>query len=167
MKKIIVMLLILTTLMSLSGCSFTKKKSAEEQTGLVFSTTDIDGNPVSNEMFKDAKLVVLNFWEPWCGPCVSEMPALQKLYENYKDKGVLVIGVYASFDQDRDVRDLIKSKNITYPIIRYTDTFNSLQTGYIPTTYFLDNKGNILNTEAFVGGRIYIEWESLIEDYLR
>lgn len=167
MKKASIFLLSLIMVVSLCGCSLFKKENEVVSKGIDLTTTDINGNPVTNDMIKDAKLVVLNFWEPWCGPCVRELPALQKLYENYKDKGLIVIGVYSSFDQDKDVRDLIKSKNITYPIIRNTDNFYSLHTGSIPTTYFLDNEGNILTEQPFIGSRIYLEWETLIEDYIK
>ena len=69
---------------------------------VAFDTVDINGNPVTDEILKDAKLVMLNFWEPWCKPCVSEMSDLQTLYEKYKDQGLVILGAYSTFEMQED-----------------------------------------------------------------
>ena len=66
----------------------------------------------------DAKVVMINLWEPWCGPCVNEMPGLEKLYEQYKDKGLVILGVFSSQDMDEDARKVIEDAGITYPILK-------------------------------------------------
>ena len=75
--------------------------------GLQFETTDREGNPYDQSIFSGAKLTLVNFWEPWCGPCVQEMPELQKLYEDYAGKGLQIIGVYSTSGMEEDVDDLI------------------------------------------------------------
>ena len=53
-----------------------------------FTTQDLDGNTVTQDIFKEHKLTLVNAMGTWCSPCVQELPELQKLYENMKDKGV-------------------------------------------------------------------------------
>jgi len=130
---------------------------------VTFSTTDVKGNKATMEMFGGAKLVLLNFWEPWCGPCVGEMPDLQKLYDNYKDKGLLVVGVYYTED---GALEIVNDKNISYPAILGTDSLMKFTTEYVPTTWLLDNHGNALHDEAFIGSKSYAEWESIVLQYL-
>ena len=59
-----------------------------------FSTTDRDGEAYDESIFAGQTLTMINFWEPWCGPCVSEMPDLEKLYQTYRDKGFLILMAY-------------------------------------------------------------------------
>lgn len=60
------------------------------------------------------KVVVLDFWAPWCGPCKHEMPVLDRLAKRFGPDGVVVVGVLV--DQDRDgARDVIKGLNLGYP----------------------------------------------------
>ena len=142
---------------------------------VVFSTTDRNGKTYDNSVFADYELTMINFWEPWCGPCVSEMSDIEKLYEDYKDKGLLVIGVYSETSMEADVDEILNDCNTSYPILTYTTDFDKYQSGYVPTTIFVDKNGNIIDTgESFegmdstliVGSRSYKEWESLVKKYL-
>ena len=102
-------------------------------------------------------------WEPWCGPCVREMPDLQKLYDNYRSKGLMVVGVYST---EENAKSTVESKGITYPIIRKSSEFNAFDTGYVPTTIIVDGNGNILTSEPIIGSRSYNDWESIVSPYL-
>ncbi len=130
-----------------------------------FTSTDINGNPVSMDDFKNAKLIMVNFWEPWCGPCVGEMPELQELYENYKDKGLVILGVTSDMTVEDDAKAIIKDKGIEYPIILGNKEI-SCPTEYFPTTVFTDGNGNILSSEPEIGAKDYAGWEKLIKSYL-
>lgn len=132
----------------------------------VFVSNDIDGNTVTADMIKGAKLVMVNFWEPWCGPCVGEMPDLEKLYEAYKDQGLLILGVYSSYDMDDEVHAILDDCGTTYPIIHTCADFDKYQTGYVPTTIFTDGRGNVLTDEPYIGSNSYANWESIILSYL-
>lgn len=134
--------------------------------GLTFSTTDIDGNAVSMDTYKAAKVIMLNFWEPWCGPCVGEMPSLAKLYNTYKADGLVILGAYSTPGQDDNVRQVMEQSQVTYPIIRTTASMESLMTEYVPTTVFLDANGNVLTNEPLIGSRSEADWEKIIKQYL-
>lgn len=133
---------------------------------LSFSTVDIDGSPVTDEIIKNAKVVMVNYWEPWCGPCVGEMPDLQKLYEKYKEQGLLILGVFSTTDMDDDARQILSDCNISYPVVRADDNLSKFMTDYFPTTVFADSEGNILSSEPVIGANSYSDWEKMIESYL-
>lgn len=59
----------------------------------VFTTEDMEGNEVTNEVFADYELTLINVWGTFCGPCISEMPDLGELSADYADKGVQFIGL--------------------------------------------------------------------------
>lgn len=135
-----------------------------------FKTTDRAGNTYDESIFASAKLTMINFWEPWCGPCVKEMPDLELLYEAYKDKGFQIIGVYSETHMESEVAGILKNTNISYPILNYTDEFARFNTGYVPTTVFVDGNGHIIKmddgTESIVGSNTYEGWETIIKQYL-
>ena len=165
------------TLNTTSGTTTTASKSTEAVvTGedfdpdFTFRTTDRLGNEWTETAFASNKLTMINFWEPWCGPCVKEMPDLELLYEAYKDKGFQIIGVYSETHMESEVAGILKNKNISYPILNYTDEFARFNTGYVPTTVFVDGNGHIIKmddgTESIVGSNSYEGWETIIKQYL-
>lgn len=131
-----------------------------------FSTTDIDGKEVKLEDYSGAKLIMVNFWEPWCGPCVGEMPELEKLYEEYKGDGFVILGVFGTADMTEEAKEVMDSCGITYPILNYVDSLEQFTTDYVPTTVFLDQYGNELTTESIIGSNSYDGWKQIIEEYM-
>ena len=71
-----------------------------------FSSTDINGNPISLKDYR-RKVVLLDFWATWCGPCIAEMPNVKKIYDTHKDMGFVVIGI-SSDNNASEVRDFLK-----------------------------------------------------------
>ncbi|MBQ8217093.1 MAG: TlpA family protein disulfide reductase [Oscillospiraceae bacterium] len=130
--------------------------------GFAFSTTAIDGSTVDESIFEGKKLVMVNLWEPWCGPCVQEMPDLEKLYQEYKDEGFLLIGAYST---DSGAADIVEKLGISYPILKMCDAFAQYQTQFVPTTVFLDGEGKLLS-EQIVGGASYDQWKARIEQFM-
>lgn len=143
-----------------------QQNNNEDGSKFTFSTTDIDGNSVSIDDFSDAKLIMVNFWEPWCGPCVGEMPDLEKLYEEYKAEGFVILGIYSSSDMEDEAREVLDSCGTTYPVLNYVSSMEPFTTEYVPTTVFLDGTGNVLTDEPIVGGQSYDDWKEMIEEYL-
>lgn len=133
---------------------------------LDFTTVDIDGNPYTMDDIKDAKVVLVNFWEPWCGPCVGEIGDLARLYEEYKDQGFLILGAYSTEGQDEDVKSIMADNGVTYPVIKAGGNMSEFMTMYVPTTVFADGSGKIISAEPEIGAHSYDEWKAIIEDYL-
>lgn len=157
---------IVATIM-LAGCDeIDESIDVSNRSQLTFSTTDIDGNTVSIDDFSDSKLIMINFWEPWCGPCVQEMPDLERLYEEYQSDGLMILGVYSTLNMDAEVKAVLESCGTTYPILRYNDEMEQYSTDYVPTTIFVDQQKNVLTTEPIVGGNSYDNWKEIIEDYM-
>lgn len=133
---------------------------------LYFNTTDLDDNPVSLETYAGAKLFMVNFWEPWCGPCISELPALEQLYENYKDQGLVILGVYSDPDMLEEAMQLRTDNGLTYPILHHSADFRQFPILYVPTTLFADGAGNVLTEEPYIGSRSYEDWEQIVLEQL-
>jgi len=138
------------------------ENEAAASDGFAFSTTALDGSTVDESLFEGKSLIMLNLWEPWCGPCVQEMPDLQKLYEEYKDKGFLLIGAYST---ESGTADIVEKLGISYPIVKMCAEFSQFQTQYVPTTVFLDAEGKMVG-EQFIGGASYEVWKSRIEELM-
>ncbi len=136
-----------------------------------FNTTDRDGNIFTEEVFANAKITMINMWEPWCGPCVSEMPDLQRLYEDYWEDGLLILGVYSSTNMESDVDYILDMTGAEYPILLMPEELTRWQTGYVPTTIFVDGNGRVIDFGVsdgpqIVGAHSYEDWEELIRYYL-
>lgn len=140
---------------------------------ITFSISTTDGNALTEQVFAEHKITMINFWEPWCGPCVGEIPDLEKLYEHYKDQGFYIIGVYSTIGQDEEVKDIISTNGLTYPIAEYDSAFDPFQTGYVPTTIFVDQQGHVISMEngygdnVLVGSNSYDQWSQIVEKLLK
>ncbi len=172
MKKIL--LLILAVALGIAPTSLrtntapadpTPTAAPAEVSGIVFETTDREGSTVTQEVLGENVLTMLNFWEPWCGPCVREMPDLQKLSETYADRGFAILGIYSTPGMEADVDKVLSDTGVTYPILHYVDVFDAFQTGYVPTTVFLDCHGNQVG-QTQIGSKSYDDWAALVEELL-
>jgi thiol-disulfide isomerase/thioredoxin len=111
-----------------------------------FSVKGTKGETLSPEMYK-GKVLLLDFWATWCGPCKAEMPNVKKVYSKYNSKGFEIVGV--SLDRSREALDKYVAQNkIEWP--QYFDGKywnNDIATQYgvksIPTTFLIDKKGKI------------------------
>lgn len=170
MKKTFVMLIVSLLMFSLTGCSdfveLLEYESAEASKGISFTTVDINGRPYTSDKLSDYDVIMINFWEPWCGPCVAEMPGLESLYETYADKNFLILGVYSSTDMKDEAAQVVANAGVKYPILEYCSEFDQFQSGYVPTTIFVDGQGNVLTDEPIVGANEYLDWVSIVSKYI-
>ena len=131
---------------------------------LSFSTTDLNGETVNAEDFRDAKLLLINFWEPWCGPCVGELPDLARLYETYRDRGLVILGVFG--DMEDEAKAIVAEKGVSYPVLHLNGDFSRYLTEYVPTTVLFDGDGVQLLDDPMIGSHSYEEWEQIVLPYL-
>ena len=93
---------------------------------------------------------------------MAELPELQKLYETYESAGFQIIGVFSTED---GVESVLESAGVSYPVLRYVPVFDQFQTGYVPTTVFLDAQGNVVG-ETQIGSNSYAGWEAIVKELL-
>lgn len=109
-----------------------------------FELKNLNGESEKLSDYK-GKVVFLNFWATWCGPCQSEMPAMEKVYNELKDKDFVILAVDLSEDKDT-VRAFIEERNLTFPVL--LDKDGQVGAMYdarsIPATYVISRDGNIL-----------------------
>ncbi|WP_333661867.1 TlpA disulfide reductase family protein [Chishuiella changwenlii] len=111
-----------------------------------FEMIDADGKITTMEDLK-GKVVFLNFWATWCGPCIAEMPTIQKLYDKFKDDKDVVILTVEVENKKEKAKNFMTSKNLTLPIVFPNSTIPKEFFDYaLPTTIILDKQGNIAHT---------------------
>jgi len=108
-----------------------------------FTLTDLDGKTITLADF-EGKVIFVNFWATWCPPCRQEIPGFVEVYEKYKDKGFVIVGVAVS-DKENKVIDYVKENDMTYPCAMGT---NQIVQDYepgnaIPATIVIDREGKI------------------------
>lgn len=120
-----------------------------------FSLNDFDGKKVTLSQFR-GRVVILNFWSIFCGPCLKEMPHLNKIYLEFKDEGLVVLAV-AEDPAEKPVRSFIEEKKLAFPILMDKDrkVYFKYSLFGIPVTFLIDRKGRI--AEKIIGER---EWDS-------
>jgi len=128
-----------------------------------FSVKDLQGRPVSSSDLR-GKVVLIDFWATWCGPCKKEMPGYQQLLDRYGAQGFVVIGL--KFDTMKDTEDPVsfaKKLRVRYPLAVATDAirqkFGDIKG--LPTTLLYDRNGILRNKV------IGFEYTSTFEEYLK
>jgi len=108
-----------------------------------FTLTSLTGGRVSSKAFR-GKVAVINFWGTWCGPCVAEMPELQKFDEKYRnDPGVAVYTVDYNDPSPDDVRTWMTKHKYDFPVLLDDGYVTRVGVQAFPTTWFVDPQGKI------------------------
>ncbi|MGH7833121.1 MAG: peroxiredoxin family protein [Candidatus Binatia bacterium] len=109
-----------------------------------FALPNPDGKKLSLNDFR-GKVVFLNFWASWCVPCREEMPAMERLYQEFKGKGLEILAVNVK-DTRKDALAFVKELKLSYPILLDPEGQVGLLYGAwgLPATYLIDEKGMVL-----------------------
>jgi peroxiredoxin len=109
-----------------------------------FTLEDLYGNEISLSDYKD-KIVFLNFWATWCGPCRHEIPGFLEIYKQYKSQGMEIIGVSVDRTGTASVLNFARQYEISYPVVMSTQKLErDYKPGrFIPTTFVINKKGQI------------------------
>jgi thiol-disulfide isomerase/thioredoxin len=115
-----------------------------------FAEKDLQGNPLSVAKYK-GKLVLVDFWATWCGPCVGTLPSVIKAYNKHHADGFEIIGISLDMDEQK-LKSFLKTKEI--PWAQYFDGKgwqNKLAAKYgiqsVPATFLLDRQGKIIGQD--------------------
>ena len=108
-----------------------------------FTLNDLSGQPVKLSALK-GRVVLINFWATWCGPCQLEMPTIQRAYDTYKGRGLTVLAVNLN-EQAPAVQTYIGNLKLNFPVL--LDPGDSISTLYrvrgYPTSFFVDRNGTV------------------------
>lgn len=110
--------------------------------GETYSLSDFKGNAV-----------LVNMWATWCPPCKAEMPAIEKVYNEYREQGFIVLAVDQMYqDEPFDIIPFIEDYGLTFPVLldETSDTARAYQVRSLPSSYFINRYGII--TEVIIGG---------------
>lgn len=144
LKKVIFGILLFSLFITVSGCA--KKVEKERERAVIgssapdFTFSDLNGQKMSLSDHK-GKVILLDFWATWCPPCRDSIPHLETLYQKYKERGFVVIGV--SFDESVDrVKNFRDAYNMSYPILMAEDWIkNDYGITGVPEMFVIDRNG--------------------------
>jgi cytochrome c biogenesis protein CcmG/thiol:disulfide interchange protein DsbE len=150
---ILFVLVVAFGLLGLLGFAWVQRQAPPLEAGLApqFKLTTFDGQTLRLADLK-GKAVVVNFWASWCVPCRDEAPALEAVWQKYKDRGLLVLGV-DYVDTEPEAKKFMQDFGITYPTGPDVGTVISSQykiTG-VPETYFITREGKLLSGKDATG----------------
>jgi thiol-disulfide isomerase/thioredoxin len=132
-------------LVALSSALSAAPALAAESTGPApdFVLDSNTGKPVKLSGLK-GQVVMINFWATWCGPCRQEMPLLDSIYKQYKDKNFTLLGVNVEPDP-KLANDWLKKSPVSFPVLYdvKSDVSNLYKVSGMPSTVFVDKKGNV------------------------
>ena len=138
--------------------------------------TDLARNEVDQGMLADYDLTMVNVWATFCGPCISEMPDLGQLAQEYQDKGVQIVGLVSDVlnadgtineEQVQTARDIVAETGASYThLLPSEDLFGVLgQISYVPTTFFVDSTGAQVGS-AVISAQSKDKWVETIDAML-
>jgi len=122
-----------------------------------FTLTDLDGNTVHLTDLR-GKVVFLNFWAIGCPPCRFEMPAMEEVYQEYRDEDVVIIGIDLG-EPGSSVKNFVETNGYSWTFV--IDTYGQIAWEYtvsgIPTSFFIDKDGIIRALQVGAMSRVVME----------
>jgi thiol-disulfide isomerase/thioredoxin len=127
------------------------EKTFRKEPAKDFELTTIDGRKLKLSDLK-GKVVMIDFWATWCGPCVKSLPTLNKLYAKYKERGFEIL--YVSVDEQADIYKIapfVKEHKLGFPVLLDEGAKVLYNVKVFPTTIFIDRAGNVRHRDAGFG----------------
>jgi thiol-disulfide isomerase/thioredoxin len=124
-----------------------------------FKVKDLDGKVLSLEAYK-GKVILLNFWATWCGPCRAEIPSLIELQNKYKD-GMQIIGMVVDDDDENEIRAVVKNETINYPVALSPLPVRMAYGGImaLPTVFIINPEGRVVQKHVGLFNPVLYETE--------
>ena len=125
------------------------KSSSVRKAAPNFELKDTDGHSVALSDFR-GKVVLLNFWATWCGPCKTEIPWFVEFEKRYKGEGFAVLGVALDEEGWTVVKPFLNEAKVNYRVMLGNDSVSQQYGGVdsLPTTFILDQNGGIASTHV-------------------
>ncbi len=153
---------ILSLVLLVGGCdSSVSQPPSVARGGLIgqqapeLTLTDMQGQPVSLAQFR-GQVVILNFWATWCPPCREEMPSMERLYQDNRDKGLVMLAVNVEANGQQAVSQFLQRHPYSFPVL--LDNEATAQKAYgvfrFPESFIIDRNGVVV--EKIVGGRNWL-----------
>ncbi len=123
---------------------------------------DLDGHEVSSDRFR-GKVVVMDFWATWCGPCISEIPGYVELQKKYGPAGLVIVGVSLDRIGPERVKKFAQENGMNYTLVMGDDDVVEAFGGFeaIPTTFLINRSGRIVHQKT--GALPHDEYEKLVQ----
>jgi peroxiredoxin len=167
---------VVAALLALPGCSpsprtvraATVKPDKERKQAPDFTLKDANGHTVRLSDYR-GKVVLLDFWATWCGPCKIEIPWFQEFERQYKDKGFAVIGVAMDEEGWNVVKPFAQHMSINYRVVVGDDAIGDLYANggidALPTTFLIDRSGRIASIHVGLSSKS--DFEDDIQELLK
>ena len=126
----------------------------------VWQLQTVDGQTIHSSDFK-GKVVILDFWATWCGPCRAEIPGFIELQKQYQKQGLAIVGISVDQDGAAAVKKFMQQAGMNYPVVlsdeKIPQAFGGIEA--IPTTFVIDRAGNIVKRHLGLDSREEFEKE--------
>ena len=164
MKTMTAITLILAVELFLTAHTIATEIPVEKEKLPIFKGQNlVDDKEIDLAKFSGHVLIV-DFWATWCPPCVKEIPDFVEMYNQYKDKGLTIVGISVDADQ-KDVEKFIKEHKMTYPIVMVSEEIKAAFEKALdkpirgmPTTLVIDRKGKIVSLhEGYTEKEVFLK----------
>ena len=144
--RMTLLLTFLAVAVFMAGCSSSPSSGGSKlQPAPQFSLPNLEGKNISLKDLSN-KVVVVDFWATWCGPCREEIPHLNRLYSELRGRGLEIVGISMDTDGPELVKNFARELRVEYPIVMGNENVVEDFGGIfgLPTTFIIDRKGNIV-----------------------